>query len=239
VLTNGHPLLSAGVITRDFLEDTECAEMARRVVRLRDRWTKRQDGGFFTLGAASYLDGADSQDTYLAASAQTNSVLLDGFGDLYPALHGFLEYVLDEPVTFDERLALPGFHIFELYGRTIADNDVAKRAHFDLQFLRAVPNRTFEATMSFTLPLQQPSGGASLAVWSLRYEDVVQRNLSGQDFAVQHPCEQVSYQTGRMILHDGFVLHAIGAPGCSAPKGRRITLQGHGIRREGRWTIYW
>jgi hypothetical protein len=41
------------------------------------------------------------------------------------------------------------------------------------------------------------------------------------------------------VLHDGFLLHAIGAPTVAAPYGQRITLQGHGVRRQGRWTIYW
>jgi hypothetical protein len=239
VLTDDHQLLSTRVIACDFLDASECAETARRVSRLRDRWTRRSDFGFFTLGAASYIDGCESRDTYLAAAGQTNSLLCNVFGDLYSGLRGFAEYVLDEPVGYDERLAMPGFHIFEFDGTDYVDDYEAQRAHFDLQFLCAIPGGTPDATLSFTLPLEQPSGGASLAVWPLRYEEAVRRNLTGPGFAEQNPCDRVIYKTGRMILHDGFLLHAIGAPSVAAPMGKRITLQGHGVRYQGRWTIYW
>jgi hypothetical protein len=237
MLSQGHPLLSAGVVARDFLDPAECAETVRRVVTLRDRWTVRSNSGIFTLGATTYIDGASSQDCYLAAASQTNSILSDAFGDLYDAVQAFLECVLAEPVSYDARLALPGFHIF-LFEHE-ADNRVAQRAHFDLQFRQAVPGLKPEATLSFTLPLEQPSGGAGMAVWPFRYEEAVRLSLSGSTFAAEHPCEHVSYQPGRMVLHDGLLLHAIGATYAASPTGRRITLQGHGIRSAGRWTIYW
>jgi hypothetical protein len=242
MLTNGHPLLSADVVTREFLDEIECAETARRVIRLRDRWTQAPcppDWGGFALGAASYINGADSQETYLAAAASTNLVLFEVFGDLYGALRDFLEYLLDEPVSYDERLALPGFHIFEFYGDKSANDRVAERAHFDMHFRHAVPGLKPDATLSFTLPLQQPCGGPGLVVWPFRSDEAVRRNLSGRDFAAQHRCGEVSYEVGRLILHDGLVLHAIGATGDPAPEGQRITLQGHGIRHKGRWTLYW
>lgn len=237
-MTSGHPLPFT-MVSRNFLNAAECAETLRRVNRLRDQWTKRSDFGFFSLGAASYIDAAESRDTYLAAAAQANPILSDVFDDLYGALRGFLECVLDAPVTYDERLALPGFHIFHFDGSEVDDDLVAERAHFDMQFLLALPEWTPEATLSFTLPLGLPSGGAGLAVWPIRYEEVLRCGLSGRDLAVQSRCERVTYATGRIVLHDGFLLHAIGAASVSTPHGQRITLQGHGVRRQGRWTIYW
>jgi hypothetical protein len=255
VLTDDHPLSSAHLIARDLLDASECAETVRQVNRLRDHWTMRPDG-YFTLGAASYLDGAVSADVYLAMATQKNSVLSAGFNDLYGSLLGLLEHVLGEPATYGECLALPGFHIFEFDGkpsesvqsastcgsRSIHEG-VAKRAHFDLQFDRAIPGWTPEATLSFTLPLAQPSGGSGLAVWPFRYEEAVRRNLPGQHFAAQNPYEQVSYEPGRIILHDGFLLHSILyeiVHQCDSPQqGQRITLQGHGVRSDGSWTIYW
>jgi hypothetical protein len=256
VLADGQPDLWARPVARDFLDASECAETLRRVDRLRECWTKRSDSGFFTLGAASYLDAAKSREAYLALAAQRNPVLFNAFDDLYVGLLGFLEHVLDEPVTYDECLALPGFHIFESSGRRSesgrpsgspedveADNSAAKRAHFDIQFRHAIPDWTPDATLSFTLPLAQPTAGAGLAVWHFRYEEAVRQNLPGQRFAAQNPYQRLSYQTGRMILHDGFVLHAIlhGASDTagSARQGRRITLQGHAVRCQGRWTCYW
>lgn len=224
---------------RDFLDVAECAETLRRVNRLQDHWTKRGDFGFFSLGAASYIDATESRDTYLAAAAQTNPILSRAFADLYGALRWFLECVLDEPVAYDERLALPGFHIFHFDGSEVADDPVVERAHFDMQFALAFPESTPEATLSFTLPLGLPSGGAGLAVWPIRHEEALRCGLCVRDLAAQSRCERVPYEAGRVVLHDGFLLHAIGASSDSAPDGQRITLQGHGVRRQGRWTIYW
>ncbi len=238
MLTSGHPLpFTLG--SRDFLGAAECAETLRRVNRLQDYWIKRNDFSFFSLGAASYIDAAESRDTYLAAAAQTNPILSEVFDDLYGALRRFLGCVLDEPVAYDVGLALPGFHIFYFDGSEVDDDLVAGRAHFDLQFGCVFPELRPEATLSFTLPLGLPSGGAGLAVWPIRYEEALRCGLSVRDLAVQSRCERVPYATGRIVLHDGFLLHAIGASSDSAPDGQRITLQGHGVRRQGRWTIYW
>lgn len=241
MVADGHPLLRAGVITREFLDNSECAKTVRGVIRLRDHWRdvpSPPGWAGFALGTASYLDASEapdpleSQKSYLATAARTNSVLFPVFGDLYNRLREFLENLLDEPVAYDERLALPGFQTWEFQGRELV-NDRGGCAHFDVQ---SDPDR---ATLIFTLPLAQPSGGASLAVWPLRYEEAVRRNLSTSDFVEQNPCEQVPHKTGRMIMHDGLVLHALGATRGPAPKGRRITLQGIGLRSEGRWTIFW
>jgi hypothetical protein len=253
VLSDGQPLLSTRLVTRDFLDSTESDETARRVNSLRDRWTRRSDG-FFTLGAVSFLDATGSPDSYLAAAAQANSLLSTAFDDLYGSLLGFMAHVLDEPVGYGEDLALPGFQVFEFDGQPLGsrrlqdfqgldlgEDSAAKRAHFDVQFLLAAPGLTPEATVSFTLPLQQPSGGAGLAFWSLDCAEAVQRNMSEADlveFATRNAYERVGYQTGRMILHDGLLLHAAMGGG-TAPKGQRITLQGHGIRRAGHWTLFW
>jgi hypothetical protein len=238
MLTDGHPLLST-LFSREFLGASECADTLSRVNRLSDRWTMRGGYGFFTLGVASYLDAAELRDTYLAAAALTNPILSDVFGHIYSGLRVFLQEVLDESVTYDERLPLPGFHIFQFDGSEVADEMLAERAHFDLQFLLAVPQWTPEATLSFTLPLGLPSGGGGLAVWPVRHEEILGYDLPARDIAAQSRCEIVDYEIGRMVLHDGFLLHAIGAPAGSAPYGQRITLQGHGVRHEGQWTIYW
>lgn len=244
--------LVSQIVARDFLDESACAEVAQRVNGLRNRWTRRSENvEFFTLGTASYLDGPiftlrrnKSHDEYLSASAATNSILSSQFGDLYRDLLTFLEEQLQEPAGYDEHLSLPGFHIFEFDGSEAEVGDPSERAHFDMQFMRAVPGVTPDATISFTLPLQQPSGGAGLAIWQLRREDMLQQRRSGvrqsvRTFARQNPCERMKYTTGQMIMFDGYLLHAIDSPHVPTPDGQRITLQGHGIRTNGRWTIYW
>jgi hypothetical protein len=240
MLSNSDPLVSSRVVVHDFLDESECVETVRRVNRLQDRWTKRSEfGDSFTLGAAAYLDAEESRETYLAAAAQTNPALSEAFGDLYGGLRGFLESLLAEPVTYDECLAMPGFHIFAYDGSMLADDNIGERAHFDMQFRQVVPGQAPEATLSFTLPLQQPSGGTGLAVWPLDYEEAVRRDVGSRSWAAQNPWTLVRYETGRMVLHDGLVLHALVRSPSRTPKGLRVTLQGHGVRHEGRWTIYW
>jgi hypothetical protein len=240
MLSNSDSLVSSRVVMHDFLDESECVETVRRINRMQDRWTARSKfGDSFTLGAAAYLDARGSRENYLAAAAQTNPALCEVFGDLYDGLRGFLESLLAEPVIYDECLAMPGFHIFAYDGSVLVDDNVGERAHFDMQFSQIIPGWAPEATLSFTLPLQQPSGGSGLAVWSLDYEDTIRRELYVGSWAAENPWTLVRYETGRMGLHDGRLLHALVRSPSPTPKGLRITLQGHGVRHDGRWTLYW
>jgi len=240
MLGSGDQLMSSRFVVRDFLDESECAETVRRIIRLQDRWTSRSKfGDSFTLGTAAYLDATESRDTYLAAAAQTNPDMSEVFGDLYSGLSGFLEFVLEEPVSYDERLAMPGFHIFAYDGSVLVDDNIGERAHFDMQFRQIVAGPAPDATLSFTLPLQQPSGGSGLAVWPLDYGDAVRGEVPPRSWAAQNPWTLVKYETGRIVLHDGLILHALVRSSSRTPKGLRITLQGHGVRHDGQWTLYW
>jgi hypothetical protein len=219
----------------DLLTEADCAGIAKRVVELRPHWTQRSPG-FFTLGAASYMDGARSSEKYLAVASRINAILLRSFSGLYRDLADFLEALLDEPVRLDSRRAAPGFHVFEYSGADRGRDDEAPRAHFDLQWRNAYPGRTPTGTLSFTLLIEAPSGGASMAVWNLRYQDAFE---AGREYAKRYEPQHVDYAPGRLIMHDGLILHAIGGAGIRNPLGRRITLQGHGIRFERNWLLYW
>jgi hypothetical protein len=65
----------------------ECDAIARQVERLARCWTRRS--GFYSLGAASYLDAVRGAASYLAAAQTTNKVLLEAFGGLYDRLWRF------------------------------------------------------------------------------------------------------------------------------------------------------
>jgi hypothetical protein len=60
-----------------------------------------------------------------------------------------------------------------------------------------------------------------------------------RDYAARHPWQRVTYERGRIVVHDGYVLHAIGPASDPAPLGYRITLQGHGVRTSIGWMLYW
>ncbi len=223
----------------DLLDLDECAEICARVIALRSFWTERSPGSFCTLGAAAYLDATDKHDAYLASARVTNPILQENFDDTLELVREFLEELLGDPVFYDPRYALPGFHVFITRGNPRGDDDVTLRAHFDMQWMHAIPGQEPQATLSFTLSIEQPSGGACLAVWPARYKDAVRLGFAGRDFAAGHLWQRVTYERGRIVLHDGSVLHAIGPAADPAPRGYRITLQGHGVRMPNGWMLYW
>ncbi len=223
----------------DILTAHECVEARERVVAQKEHWTERGKGSFFTLGAASYLDATDDVGKYRAGAMATNPVLQGSFDWLHERVRDFFEDLLQEPTFYDREYALPGFHIFLMSGEDRSLDNPAARAHFDLQWRKAAHNQLPTGTLSFTLPIEEPSGGASMAIWHVRYQEAVQLGFSAIDYASAHPWQTLIYTQGRMVVHDGHVLHAIGPSSSAAPKGRRITLQGHGMRLREGWLLYW
>ena len=223
----------------DLLSDRECAAARDRVIALKRRWTSRAGGSFFTLGAASYMDAARERADYLEAAKATNPMLFASFEWLHGRVRRFFEALLGEAVRFDPLYALPGFHIFENKGECRSRDNLAARAHFDLQWMHVYPGWVPLGSVSFTLPIEMPSGGASMEVWPVRYEEVVRFNLSTVDCALSRPSQTLTYARGRIVVHDGLVLHAIGRAAVPTPEGYRITLQGHGVRSPEGWTLYW
>jgi glutathione synthase/RimK-type ligase-like ATP-grasp enzyme len=228
----------AGLVSEyDLLELHECEEVRDRVLDLRKYWKTRSQC-FFTLGAASYLDAIGGRDAYLAEALEYNQILRSNFDWLWERIRVGLELWLDSPVSLDPQSALPGFHIFLFDGSDQSGNKSSSRAHFDLQWLNAMPGPRPDETLSFTLPLEEPLGGASLDLWPLHH-DVVHEGFDVMKFAASHSAETVRYSRGRMLLHDGLRLHAIGQASIAKPEGYRITLQGHGAKNSGIWRLYW
>ncbi len=219
------------------LGSDDCASITNRVHALREHWTQRSGNGFFSLGAAAYLDGRESYERYLAAAAATNAVLLNDFNDLYKIVLGFFRAFLDEDVCLDTRCAVPGFHVFIMRGADRRGDDPARRAHFDMQWQLAYPDKQPEATLSFTLVVELPVGGASMAIWPTRLGDLTGDRVSA--FLARRPPQTIPYLLGSLIVHDGMTLHAIGSPRDAWASGNRVTLQGHGIRTGGCWCLYW
>ncbi|MGB8842347.1 MAG: hypothetical protein WCC64_14905 [Aliidongia sp.] len=223
----------------DILDEKACLQIRERVFSLNANWTRRSDSGFFTLGTASYLDAPQRHAEYLKAASATNPILEAHFEDLYRLVQQFLQQVLGEAVFYDQTYALPGFHVFSYDGRNVGEDNVAVRAHYDLQWMQAIPGLVPSGTLSFTLPIDEPSGGASLEIWHVRYQEAVKLGFSAVEYASTHTSQVIKYQRGRMVVNDGMVLHAIGRASTHAPKGYRITLQGHGVRTPDGWLLYW
>ena len=222
----------------DLFSPVECDDLCDRVLSLRADWIPRSDFGFFSLATASYLDAPDRYEGYVAAARRTNLLLREHFADAYEILRSFFEELLCEPVEVTRELALPGFHIFEYYGGSGRD-EPASRAHFDLQWMHALPGRHPQGTLSFTVALEQPSGGAAMQVWPVRYQDFTTLTVPVREYAQTHGSRRLAYADGGVTVHDGHILHAIGASEHDDPRGRRITLQGHGALLGGTWVLYW
>jgi hypothetical protein len=222
----------------DALGCEECLGISERIHGLKSSWIRRGNH-FFTLGTASYIDAVSSTTNYQTSAKEQNCLLLKSFEGLLQRVRAFVEHLTGENAFFDESFALPGFHIFTFHGEDRGKENVASRAHFDLQWMNVLKGRVPRATLSFTLPIQLPSGGASMAVWPIHYSAFRAVGVSASDYAMSHPFRRIEYVPGRLVAHDGLILHAIGAESTPSSEGFRITLQGHGIKLEEGWMLYW
>ena len=150
-----------------------------------------------------------------------------------------IENLVNDRAFYDEGNACPGFHIFLANGEERRYEDVATSAHFDLQGSQIIPDAETLPTLTFTVPIELPIGGASLETWPINLQSLRRLNVSTQHFTSKYQSQMIEYHCGRAVLHDGLILHALGrAPGGKAC-GMRITLQGHSVRLPQGWMIYW
>lgn len=221
----------------------EAQQITQEVHHSRPYWKQRHaTAPFFTLGVASYLDGgAGKGKAYTEGVAQLNPLLRERFGLLYDRLSDVLTEALKCPVFYDERFSLPGFHIY--LGDEVFTRPVAK-IHCDLQYRNldwsGVPGVDFTDPLSFTLPVSLPQSGGGLNYWNLGRTDAdtLPREEFAQRFREQPP-EYFPYTEGRLVLHSGQMIHQASLMSDLQPGDERITLQGHGVRVDGRWLLYW
>jgi hypothetical protein len=217
----------------------ECDTISDQVIALRERWTQRGEGkDFFTLGAATYLDAPGRRAAYLTAANDTNLLLRKTFAGLYDRVRRGFEDLLGRPVLYDSECPLPGFHIFEFYGADQSNDKPSSRAHFDLQWMHTMAGSSPDETLSFTLLIEEPLGGASLEIWPAMCSHLL-LGFDALKYAASHPSQTLRYRRGHMLVHNGLLLHAIGLASVPRPKGRRITFQGHGVRIAQGWKLYW
>ncbi|QJP70473.1 hypothetical protein [Burkholderia glumae] len=195
-----------------------------QVMRMRAHWRQRHPlVPFYTLGLAAYLDcSAGGTGLYRDAGARhaSNALLAGTFRPLLDTVAAALAGCLGAPAVLAEDAALPGFHIYlphPAFGAPVA------QVHRDLQFRDVYPGLDPGPgdLVSFTLSLSTPPG-SGLNQWS---------GDAGRP-------EFLAYRDGALVVHDGLVTHqaVLACRGAIA----RITLQGHGVRREdGAFVLYW
>jgi hypothetical protein len=235
------------------LDRVGCERACAEVRRLSSHWIPRMPlpAFFFTLGVASYQDlagpgpGVAPQDYYQQAPMY-NAIILNHLSWLLERVRNILECWLGAPAHFNQRLAVPGFHIFE--GPAIPRADVAS-IHCDLQYQLiswndGAPPPDLADPISFTLPIRLPQGGSGLNGWDLAYEEIPallrEHRAARLGEVIHHRTKTFHpYSLGVMVVHSGHQVHQIGPSAHVQPEDQRITLQGHGLRRGSEWVLYW
>jgi hypothetical protein len=228
----------------DIVTPEEARQVCDAVRAERAHWTRRSPSyPFFTLGAACYLDGPRvGFAAYQQEARRLNPLLRSRFGWLHDRLRTEVSNLVGSPADYDERVALPGFHIF-LTDPT-GPSHVAS-VHYDLQYEQidwtgwGTPDPDQQLSMTITFAL--PASGGGLLVWNLNrlalssMSDLERRTfVAANRTGCFHP-----YSIGRLAVHSGHQLHQIAATKGAHPADERITMQAHALPVDGRWLIYW
>ena len=214
---------------------------------------------FYTLGVATYIDGITDIQYYYDYIKSQNPVFKDYFSWLYDLVIYNLWGEIGECQVADF-LAYPGFHIFgtkpneppKMATKTYMEQPSAT-IHVDLQheqhdFLwNHFKDVDLENTLSFTLPIQVPTNGGGLNTWeeeSMKQYEIdnkYTKHMKELDYSKWGDYDEptvVPYNAGEMFWFIGKLVHQI-APAYNADfNDRRISLQGHGVKCDGKWIIY-
>lgn len=232
----------------DFLSQAECERLCKSILGLSRMWFQRKPPKLlFTLGAAVYQDvQAHDFDFYQKKSSETNSFLQASISWFYKKLLEKLSTLLDAPVRYHPKLALPGFHVMladEEFLGAFAD------IHIDSQFdlideskcqLKKPASQNSKNTLSITIAIEKPKSGAGLNYWDLDKQtaDKMSSKEITETLALKN-MNYAEYQLGEIMLHSGLVFHQIAAWKSMEQNDRRITMQAHGIKCGEEWIIYW
>lgn len=211
------PLTKIDVFTRD-----ECTSLTEEVLQL-DRFLVDR-GGFYTLGAACYLDDPLA---YPAIANAFNVVLGQALGKMYDRVNEVLSKHFGMPVgRMSGGFGLPSFHVFDE-----KSNGLEASIHIDEPYSRvSFQGVEWHDPFSFTLPVSIPTAGAGLDFWWGATERDIKKYPTTPEY--------VPYRLGQMYIHDGMTPHRI-ASVAPIPEGEmRVTLQGHGVHVEDGVLVY-
>lgn len=228
----------------DCLTAEECQKVLSEIYKLKEMWIPRLGAGFpfYTLGIASYLDAANKGQVFYKLQAQkTNPVLWKHFANLYEKLKTALFRATGKEVLYEEAFALPGFHIFQ-YGDFF--NYPVASYHFDLQFKELFwkyRNIDYKHPLSFTLSIKLPRGGAGLNYWDIFFNQQIEEmsNKALDELREQSETRYIGYEVGKMVVHEGLMLHQIAPMKAMVIDDERITLQGHALICDNVLRVYW
>ena len=244
------------------LTEDQCKLYSSKVSDCKDLFNTYADNKFSILGAASY---ANNLEEYNLIKNKINPVIKNNFLDLLDIVRSYIEQSINEPCYFNENLSYPGFHIFyadhkdSLLPLTSLHIDTPYQLHKDY-LLKEYNHVDFDFPLTFTLCLKLPKSGAGLYYWDKDnwdkqteeqsyefYSDIYEKYASL--FKTNTPTREeyekfiepkiLSYEIGNIVLFKGNLLHQI-APFYSPiySDELRITMQGHGIKCDGKWLLY-
>lgn len=215
----------------------------------------------------SYQDDDEGLESYYDKVKRTTNPILDkNFRWIYDKIVNLIEKEYGEKAVIDEEanLGYPGFHIY--YPIEGCESIIDSPPHVDLQWsfhlndLKSLFKDVSEETfMTFTLAIEIPSTGAGLYYWDCPeeiindyfacrdfYRDVIikakkflEKSTDRKGYESLLKPKFLDYKEGEMTLFKGFPLHQTGLFNEGWTKDdRRITMQGHGVRCNGVWRIF-
>ena len=186
--------------------------------------------------------------TYEELHVHFNKLLLAKFGFVYDAVRKSLARELKtdlENVVFEENWALPGFNIFYSH---LAFSRQVFQTHIDGEWspIRSTySDCDDDERVTFTLTLANPpKSGGGLSFWE------IDNSLCDESFVAEminkNTCSascfnksKVLYEPGSMVVHKGYVIHAISPWSYISSTDMRITLQGFSCFCDGKWRFSW
>jgi hypothetical protein len=183
-----------------------------------------------TIGEPLYRN-RDRQDYYTACARAEGRALYQHFRLAHERIARFFEHRYALPVVYAEELAVPGFHLFdfEVAGEYDGGGWHVDALETQTPYLTA-RRADIAAVVNFTVPFELPDGGSGMELEA----DLPGSLRRGGGEAVTAP-----YRTGTMLFTESEVWHRIGSSRCHSPAQRRITVQGHGVRLDERWILFW
>lgn len=222
----------------------EAAGVVDALFEERARWTPRHgDYPIFTMGRASYLDGAKlGFAAFQDAALALNPVLHARFGWLHERLRQAVSTIVGGEARFDDRLSLPGFHI---YLSDPARIQPVASVHFDMQFehvdWRGIGVVDRDRQLSLTVAIELPASGGGLLVWKVNRLEIetMTPEVRRAHMAANRQAAYHAYTVGNLVVHSGHQLHQIAKTKDVQATDRRITMQSHASPVDGQWVIYW
>ncbi len=209
--------------------------------------------------------GKVGETAYYRKASQYNPILVNNFDWLYKLIQNYfsIKFGSDVLIADQIQLAVPGFHFFYTYSGC---EYPSHPCHMDLQHEVHIPrltslfnNVSVKNIFTFILSIKHPASGAGIFFWnfnedmSLNYEDekaknriledkvdsLILKNTNFLDFNEIMKPNIVNYEPGTIYYFRGILPHQIQPfKGPFNFNDERITMQGHGIKCDGIWYLY-